>query len=136
MKNFSIGFLAFLLLSFSVPARAAFTIRAAAIDTVVRTPVQKSKLIKLKMVDRTKSGWPGIVALVCGVATITGLVCVLAGVTTAVSALLVLLFIPALVFGIVGIDKNRRYRNLALVGLIIGGIWVLWLLLRMFSVIR
>ncbi|GAA4468862.1 hypothetical protein GCM10023093_27310 [Nemorincola caseinilytica] len=55
---------------------------------------------------RDTSGWEGIVSLACGV--------------IALIPFTFLLFIPAIIFGILGLRKGKQFRGLALAGLILG----------------
>lgn len=59
------------------------------------------------------SGWAGIAALCCGIAGL----------------LLVYPAIPAIIFGAIGLGRNRRFKGMAIAGLILGVLTILfWVL--------
>ena len=80
--------------------------------------LQAVKALVLPDKGKGKTGWPGIVSLVCGV---VGLVSAIAWVP---------LGIAAIVFGIIGLNQKKHvYTGMALAGLILGAIEILLFIL-------
>lgn len=68
------------------------------------------------------SGWEGIVSFICGLLSFMGVFSVF-------GAGLAWLFIPAIVFGIIGLGRHKQHRGLALAGLILGCLFLFLALL-------
>lgn len=142
--------LTILLLSICWPeARAALPLTVA--DTSVVEPTHSKGLYnRLEKVERKKTslftkmkkllappevaqsgknGWPGLVSIACAA---LGIITLTVGLASASVALL-LAFVPfsicALVFGIIGANKKYKNKGLAIAGIILGSIEVLYLIL-------
>ncbi len=123
------------------PAYAAFPVKRATVSTTVTSSYEPGVNIiekatefrttkKLPFLQRllhflpiethnaaNKPGWPGIVSLVCGILGIY-------------FPLAIILGPCALVFGIVGLNNKYKNKGMALAGVILGGIEILfWILL-------